>query len=310
MALPRSIYSTPGMRGMGDAGFVPADDPFDCGGLQIVFVARTQNVAKVRCPRFGFMTTLNRKGSGGKPIRNGFLALQQRHVQGRPDIVALVGIWLLGKDDLPLYYTRLNDILNADPTVSKKVYKELAPRSAALYGIEYFHAELRRRAAHTAPTPAASASHGAGQLSDSEDAAMLSFDLDGAVSAALAGASPNAPAVAAPALPMATVPLAPAPAPSAAVQLAPMFSAKRAAASYGQAPPKRRKEADLPGTVKGMVTENMGRWAQIKWDLGHHPLCTCPAKGTNAKHAAACEQGVLLAGKKAAGYDNRGNKKK
>lgn len=108
MSLPTSIYSSPGMRGFGDAGTVPPGDHFKCDGLQIVYVARTAAIAKVMMPRFGFVTTLNRKVAGGKPIRNGFLALQERIVQGRPDIVALVGVWILGKDDLSIYYPKMH----------------------------------------------------------------------------------------------------------------------------------------------------------------------------------------------------------
>ena len=75
---------------------------------------------------FGFVTTINRKRGGGKAIRNAFLALRLVHVVGRPDMTAMIGLWLLDKDDLPLYYKGWSTITAADVKVSKKVYQEMA----------------------------------------------------------------------------------------------------------------------------------------------------------------------------------------
>ena len=102
-SLPTSLFAAPGVRAFGDAGRVPADDP-EHAGLQIAYVARTAAMEAVRMPRFGFVTTINRKRGGGKAIRNAFLALRLVHVVDRPDMTAMIGLLLLDKDDLPLYY--------------------------------------------------------------------------------------------------------------------------------------------------------------------------------------------------------------
>ena len=58
--LPRSFFSTPGMRGLGDAGSVPDDDK-EYAGLQIVYVARTAATCMMRTPCFGFVTSTVKK---------------------------------------------------------------------------------------------------------------------------------------------------------------------------------------------------------------------------------------------------------
>jgi hypothetical protein len=99
--LPRSVYSTPGMIGMHDAGIVPETDA-EFGGLQRVYAARTAAIAKARAPCFGHVTVKNR---GDVPYRGAFLVVAMLHVPDKPDIIALHGCWVLDKEDLPRYTT-------------------------------------------------------------------------------------------------------------------------------------------------------------------------------------------------------------
>ena len=90
--LPRSVYATPGMSAFGVAGVVSADDK-DYGGLCIAFVARTASISKVRPPTFGYMTAKAvRNHADAGTERSAFLALGLLHVQGRPDLVGIVGL--------------------------------------------------------------------------------------------------------------------------------------------------------------------------------------------------------------------------
>ena len=79
---------------------------------------------------------------------------------------------------------------------------------------------------------------------------------------------------------------------------------------YAAVPARREKGADLAGTVKGMHTWNWGWLRQVQFDLSHHSLCKCKAQGKSATHEAGCEHGLIIAGKKLHGYDNRGKPKK
>ena len=119
-------------------------------------------------PRFGFVTTINRKRGGGKAIRNAFLALRLVHVVGRPDMTAMIGLWLLDKDDLPLYYKGWSTIMAADSKVSKKVYVPGDGRPRALRGhqLEVTGGLLNLRALHQGAARRLGASKLAISLSD------------------------------------------------------------------------------------------------------------------------------------------------
>jgi hypothetical protein len=116
--LPRSVYSTPGMIGMHDAGIVPETDA-EFGGLQRVYAARTAAIAKARAPCFGHVTVKNR---GDVPYRGAFLVVAMLHVPDKPDIIALHGCWVLDKEDLPRYYN-LKGIMRVD-RASKEAWEE------------------------------------------------------------------------------------------------------------------------------------------------------------------------------------------
>ena len=88
MALPSSIFATPGAVALGVSGVVPEDD-HEQAGLQIAWVARTADLAHLKAPCFGMLTVKNKQNSSagveGKPIRNGFFVrkiLYQAEVRG------------------------------------------------------------------------------------------------------------------------------------------------------------------------------------------------------------------------------------
>ena len=84
MALPLSVYATPGVRARGFDRLVPADHP-KYAGLQLAFVANTPSMRDVHPPCFGFLTVKNRKKGGDKPERGAFFLLNLMHVPDRPD---------------------------------------------------------------------------------------------------------------------------------------------------------------------------------------------------------------------------------
>jgi hypothetical protein len=127
--LPRSVYSTPGMIGMHDAGIVPETDA-EFGGLQRVYAARTAAIAKARAPCFGHVTVKNR---GDVPYRGAFLVVAMLHVPDKPDIIALHGCWVLDKEDLPRYYN-LKGIMRVD-RASKEAWEEMDDDACALVPI-------------------------------------------------------------------------------------------------------------------------------------------------------------------------------
>lgn len=94
--LPRSVHSTPGMIGIGNAGTVPTTDT-EFGGLQCVYAARTAAITKVRGPCFGHLTVTNK---GGVPYRGAFFLVKLMHVPEKPDRVAIYGCWLLDRGDM------------------------------------------------------------------------------------------------------------------------------------------------------------------------------------------------------------------
>jgi hypothetical protein len=114
--LPLPTFATPGQRAFGSAGVVPANhSDARFRGLQVALVARTQTIAKVRPPCFGHLVTKNRKDAGGNAESGAFLLLALLHVPNRPDLVALVGYWLLDKGDLIYHYKQWPAILRGDP---------------------------------------------------------------------------------------------------------------------------------------------------------------------------------------------------
>ena len=80
--LPRSLYSTPGMVAIGEAGVMPADHP-RYGGLRKTHAARSATIAKTRFPAFGQTTctmqgvpiVVRRSGSACSSPRAGQLGL-------------------------------------------------------------------------------------------------------------------------------------------------------------------------------------------------------------------------------------------
>ena len=111
------------MRAEGHAGLVPPQHSLKIGGLQIAVVARTASIYKVRAPRFGHMSVLN-KSSDKQPTRGKCIVLALLHVPARPDIVMVIFVWVVDKADLSKFYP-MNLISAADPGVSKKNFKAM-----------------------------------------------------------------------------------------------------------------------------------------------------------------------------------------
>lgn len=99
--LPLSIHATPGMIAHAPAGLVPESDD-DYAGLQVYHVARTAAIAAVRPPCFGHLTI---KVGSKKPYRGGFLLLKLLSNVNNPARVAIVGAWVIDKEDLIKMYT-------------------------------------------------------------------------------------------------------------------------------------------------------------------------------------------------------------
>ena len=95
--LPRSVFATPGMRGIGDAGRVDADDD-NFGGLRKVYAASTAHSSKWRTPCIGHVTVPLKGGAGFH--RGAFLALSQLVENDNPDCCAVYGFWILDKEDM------------------------------------------------------------------------------------------------------------------------------------------------------------------------------------------------------------------
>lgn len=95
--LPRSVFATPGMKALGEAGIVDANDD-NFGGLVKAYAARTAVITKVRPPCFGHMQ-IKLRGTG-EAYRGGFLLLSLLHEPDKPDTVAVMGFWCYDKSDL------------------------------------------------------------------------------------------------------------------------------------------------------------------------------------------------------------------
>ena len=74
--LPRSVYSTPGMVGLGNAKIIEESDQ-DFGGMQIVYAARTAAISKVRAPCFGFTNGTYQE----KPYRAAVYCLERKELK-------------------------------------------------------------------------------------------------------------------------------------------------------------------------------------------------------------------------------------
>jgi hypothetical protein len=94
------------MIGIGDDGVVPDSDT-KYGGLQKVLVARTAAIDKISAPAFLFVTTKNRKVGGNRAERGVFWTLTFVHEPGKPDVLGIIGVWLLDKRDVEKYYNLL-----------------------------------------------------------------------------------------------------------------------------------------------------------------------------------------------------------
>jgi hypothetical protein len=88
-----------------------------------VLVARTAAIAKIHAGRFVFLTTRNRKAGGGGVERGMFLVLAMGVVSNKPDVVAVVGLWCIDKEDFDQQYD-VEGIMRGDPE-SRRVYKAM-----------------------------------------------------------------------------------------------------------------------------------------------------------------------------------------
>ena len=61
MALPSSIFATPGAVALGVSGVVQWEEDHDQAGLQIAWVARTADLAHLKAPCFGMLTVKNKQ---------------------------------------------------------------------------------------------------------------------------------------------------------------------------------------------------------------------------------------------------------
>ena len=116
--LPRSIFATPGVVGIGNAKTVGQDDE-DFAGMQIVHSTRTANMSKTRAPSFGFLESKK----GDSRFRSAGLLLSQMVVPDSPDIVVCYGYHVLDKDDFSKYYDK-SAVFRSDPQ-SRCVYNDL-----------------------------------------------------------------------------------------------------------------------------------------------------------------------------------------
>ena len=95
-----------------------------------VLVARTAAIAKIHAGRFIFLTTRNRKAGGGGVERATFLVLAMGIVPNKPDVVAVVGLWCIDKEDMKTFYD-LKGILRGDPE-SQRVYRAMTDADCAV----------------------------------------------------------------------------------------------------------------------------------------------------------------------------------
>ena len=95
---PRSLYSTPGVRGFGDLGIIQDDKELQ--GMQICDTVRTAQGKYVSAPVFGWMHAKNKKIGGGKDVKSGFLALRFFHPPGHPDQLGVQGLWVTDTDEV------------------------------------------------------------------------------------------------------------------------------------------------------------------------------------------------------------------
>jgi len=140
--LPLSIFSTPGVRCIGELGVIGATEAGleKYAGLMMAAVARTADWVHFTCPRFGYLTTVNRKKGGAKPERGAFLAVKELHVIDVPDRVLLVGFWLGDKGDAAKYL-KLPQILKGD-LKSRKVFDAMGDHECMLFFTWTGHGEL------------------------------------------------------------------------------------------------------------------------------------------------------------------------
>ena len=166
----------------------------------------------------------------------------------------------------------------------------LEPQSSALYGVDYFHAEIAR-----------------------QHSSLRSETVNTSVNAApVPAASPALPALTAALLPAPTTADAlisgtPAPMLAQPAETDVQMGGVRSAA-------ERARDPDLPGIKPGMVYYDRGRHFQVhQLDLAHPPrgmkCCTCGARG-RAAHSAGCEHGIISRAKDEAGLDSRNKYKR
>ena len=98
--LPRSLYATPGMVGMGQAKIVPNEKAEGLEGMVVAHVARTAAMAKVRAPCFGFLTSKK----GNEDYRAPVYVHAILHPPGAPDVLCMYMNHVLDKEDMDKYY--------------------------------------------------------------------------------------------------------------------------------------------------------------------------------------------------------------
>ena len=172
-------------------------------------------------------------------------------------------------------------------------------RSTALQGVDYFHAELKRRAERADPVAAAAAA-AVGAAAETEvelsmEQSQLTIEQHARSAVGLEGAGSTS---------------AGGSASLAVAASAANAEAAAAAAAFSAPPLKRQKRVELAGIVGGMKHYGKSRATLLGCDLSQSAwrCCECPAKGRSATHNASCEHGIILAAKKAAGYNNKGKK--
>lgn len=170
----------------------------------------------------------------------------------------------------------------------------LAPCGSALYGMDYFYAEIERR---TDGAPSSNAP------SDDALSGGAPSDVAPPSGGGSGGGAPSAgePSAGAPSASASNSEGSSEAAPNAAAPstTAPSTGAPSTSTSGSAAAAASNREPDLPGIVYGMKTYGKGKSYQLNLDLAHLKvkLCTCGAKGTKPHRlwpaAKTCEHGII-----------------
>ena len=102
--LPRSLYATPGMVGLGEAKVVPNEKAEGLEGMVVVHVARTAAMAKVRAPCFGFLTSKRGGEAYRAPVYVPWYVHATISPPGAPDVLCMYTNHVLDKEDMAKHY--------------------------------------------------------------------------------------------------------------------------------------------------------------------------------------------------------------